>query len=264
LEYILKNTSFMGFNKEASNNVRSKLIHFEVSNNYRSMKPTLGSSYIRNELIEISGNSCHGIYSEFLRVHGRKAHAAAFRETLYEKCVLDIISANVGIIQFPCITLRSQSKSNQPMTKFVCPRVKHVKYFRTTSDIDTSVINCLWIPIASNFKGFDCLLQSIDFSLWIQITVGDKHPLSATGVHECLVKTGISRSRIVFCLPPDKFALWKSEATLQLFTAKKKEPAKIKSYLDTLPLFVLCLGADSTESEECKIMLETLASITQF
>jgi hypothetical protein len=106
METVMQNSNFLGFNEITASNVRTKLIHFEVSQG--SVKPTFGSSYIRDELLNLSKVDFHGFYSDFLKSHGASSYAAAVRGTLYEKCVLDYLSCQE--INIPSFNI----KSNQP------------------------------------------------------------------------------------------------------------------------------------------------------
>jgi hypothetical protein len=150
METVMQNSSFLGFNETTASNVRTKLIHFEVSQG--SVKPTFASSYIRDELLNLSETEFHGFYSEFSKSHGSKSFAAAVRGTLYEKCVLDYLSCLELNLPFCSI----QSKQSR---KVICLPKLTAMHYCTLEDIDTSLINILWIPITSNFKSFDCLIQ---------------------------------------------------------------------------------------------------------
>ena len=255
METVMQNSSFLGFNETTASNVRTNLIHFEVSQG--SLKPTFASSYIRDELLNVSETEFHGFYSEFSKSHGAKSFAAAVRGTLYEKCVLDYLSCLELNLPSFCI----QSKQSR---KVICLPKLTAMHYCTLEDINTSLINILWIPITSNFKSFDCLIQLEFLSLWIQITVGEVHPLAATGVNDCFNRTGAERSRIVFCLPPDVFQAWERKDSKQTFTTKEGKVSKIHDNLEKLPQYVACLGGDSIETGTCHSLLKDIINVEFF
>lgn len=233
---------------------RCKLMHFNVEDDktYETAIVDFGSPFIRDRLVEESGNSCATYYREFLKAHRSREYAAKVRGNLYECLVLNKLrglSADVMVMGFTM----EKDKPNTAVTMFTIPALPHQQYSALG---DIGELGRVWIPQQSNFKSFDVLIARplpADASLWVQITVGKTHSLLAEDVHDCFQRCQAlgAVGTIVFCVPPDIFAWWHEHNSVQSFVTQgggEVEAVQLQ-YLNTLKQVVLCIPGDAVEEE---------------
>jgi hypothetical protein len=113
-----------------------------------------------------------------------------------------------------------------PLFPFVCT----AKY---GSLEDIHELGTVWVPQQTKLKSFDVLYAcEVPGSLWIKITVGEKHPLDAADEHECLRRCAALNvtSTIAFCLPPDVFCEWYKNIGIQRFVTEDDATAANYQY----------------------------------